>query len=1184
MKNRIELVIIFAICIGVLIQAQQLRINEIVSSNSNGLVDEDGDYPDWIELFNAGPDTLDLVGAGLSDDPGMPFKWVFPELIFPPDHYLVIFASGKDRTTPVTHWETVVDWGDNWSFFYNNGEPDGDWVNPGFDDGTWETGPSGFGYGDGDDATILDPTLSAYLRINFSLPFLSEIQTAMLHIDYDDGFVAYLNGSEIARANIGTPGIPPNHDQGSDTWREAQLYQGGSATTFSMTGTELNLLTTNNTLAIQVHNYNIGSSDLSLIPFFSVGYASIPTDSSYVNELLELPTGALHTNFRISSSGEELLLSAATGQIIDSLTIPALPADMSWGRNADSPATWMLFPYPTPGNENGNNGYLGFASVPEFSQEAGFFQGSISLGLTATGQSPEIYYTTDGSDPAIDGQLYINQLNLSSTIVVRAETRQSGFLPSGTVTNTYFIDETTTLPVVSLSTDPANFWDSDSGIYVMGPNADPVYPYFGANFWQDWERPVHLEFFEPGATTSLDMDVGVKIFGQWSRAFPQRSLAIFARSQYGNSNFDYPLFPELPEFQYEAFVLRNSGNDWGVTMLRDALMTGLVDDLDMEHQAYRPVVVFLNGEYWGIHNLREKVNEHFIAAHHNLDADEIDILENNAQVVQGSADHYTNLLNFIQSNDITLSTVYTQVQDLINIDNYIAYQVSQIYFDNTDWPGNNIKLWRPQTVSGQWRWILYDTDFGFGLFNQYAYNNNTLEFALDPAGPDWPNPPWSTYLLRRLLENSVFRQKFILMACDLLNSQFAVGNVFNRIQLLHDGISSEIPAHTARWGSSLSQWENNLNVLDDFALYRPAHFRMHLRDYFNLSDPVVVRLNTYPAGSGRIQINTLPIDEFPWNGAYFPDLPVTVTAVPNPGYRFTGWSPIITSTNSTISFIPGSHDMLTAMFVPDSTFQSIVVINEINYNSPASAEADDWIELYNHSGQDLDLSNWTFKDSEDNHVLNLPSGTQLLDNDFLVICADSNQFRSIHSESIPIVGNFNFGLSGAGELIRLFDQTGNLIDSLTYDDEHPWPTAADGNGPTLELINPGNDNSYASNWSVSFGFGSPGLINDSYLYTAQSDLTLVPEQLKLYQNYPNPFNHTTVINFDLPKANELSLVIFDISGRQVASLLSGYQSRGVKQVTWSGLNDNGQSLSSGVYLYRLQVNKRVQTRKLILIK
>lgn len=566
----------------------QLLINEVMTSNSSTLPDEDGDYPDWIELYNHSNQSIRLDSLRLSDKRSNPDKWQLPPSMLEPGEFLLVFASGKDRRQWIPYWETVADLGTVWAYHYHNESIPANWIQPAYNDAAWLRGPTGIGYGDGDDATTIPPTVSLYARFHFSIENIATVMAAVLHIDYDDGFVAYLNGHEIARANLGMEGVQPAYNATTDNWREAEMYQGGEPELYGWPGLEQLLLEGDNVLAVQVHNYSANSSDLSCIPFFTLGMAEQPDNPHGSSSFLHFPKSCLHTNFKLKSSGETLYLSGASGQIIDSVFTGALPTNYSLGRYPDGADNWYIFPTSTPGASNTSPGFEGVAPDPLFSLPGGRYSSSVELSITAKTTGMTVHYTTDGSDPDESSPEAPAVINIDTSTVIRARAFSPGYLPSRIITYTYFINESTTLPIVSLVTDPANLWDDTIGIYVLGNNYEPDLPYQGANFWQDWERPVHVEFFEPDGRPGFRTDAGVKIFGGWSRARPQKSVSIFFRGKYGMSELKYPLFPESPVNRFQAFNLRNSANDWDRTMFSDGMMQTLIDPLDIEYQKFRP--------------------------------------------------------------------------------------------------------------------------------------------------------------------------------------------------------------------------------------------------------------------------------------------------------------------------------------------------------------------------------------------------------------------------------------------------------------------------------------------------------------------------------------------------------------------------------------------------------------------
>ena len=549
-------IVTFFILINSNSYSQSLVINELMSSNGITIADEDGDYSDWFELYNTGQLVVDLNGFGLSDDPSNPFKFVLPQVVLYPQDHLLIFASDKNRTEIVKHWETIINWGDIWKYRLGTSEPPTEWKNLGFDDQTWQSGPSGFGFGDDDDSTSVPLVPSVYVRKIFSLEDTNKITAAVLHVDYDDAFVAYLNGIEIARANIGVVNVPPPYDESAANKIEPVLVYGGRPKTYIIQNFQSLLHKGENVLAIQVHNYEADSSDLTLIPFFTLGMNVTPAIPKGVNPLINLPFKYLHSNFKLSSDGESVLIANPQGNTVDRVSFGKLGPDVSYGRYPDGSNSWYLFPDATPGESNTAQGYSGTAVEPLASPPGGFYSASVTVNLTARSPTDNIYYTLDGSEPDETSQIYTTQIQLDSTKVLRAKAFSIGLLPSRTMTNTYFINFSTTLPVISLSTNPGNFFDEDYGIYTFGDSADTNYPYYGANFWKDWERPVHVELFETNRIGGFSIDAGIKIFGGWSRANAQKSFSIFARGKYGYSSLNYKLFDDLPFTEYESFMLR----------------------------------------------------------------------------------------------------------------------------------------------------------------------------------------------------------------------------------------------------------------------------------------------------------------------------------------------------------------------------------------------------------------------------------------------------------------------------------------------------------------------------------------------------------------------------------------------------------------------------------------------------
>jgi len=1157
-----------------------------MSSNASTLSDEDGDFPDWIELYNTSAQPISLANFALSDDPQKLPKWQFPGITIQPQKHLIVFASGKDKKNGSMFWETVITKGDQWKYLVPTSEPSGAWRYIGFDDALWKSGASGFGFGDNDDATIVPATISVYIRKTFTVNDIANVDTAFLHIDYDDAFVAYLNGTEIARANIGTKGTVPAYTQTASSNHEAVMYSGGAPDVFPISNIRTLLKAGENLLSIQVHNINSSSSDLTLIPFFTLGLKSAPENPRGISNLISLPTSYLHTNFKLDSGGESLSLTDASGGKVDEIVFGYMPTGISFGRKPDGGANWLYFQTPTPNTSNNTNGTSQVAEPPQFSKPAGFYSGALSVSLATTLPGGTITYTTDGSEPVTTSSKYVGALTISKTTTLRAKVFAADVLPSQTATRTYFVNHVSALPVVSLATDPKHFWDNDSGIYVMGSNPGG-YPYFGANFWQDWERPIHVEFFEPNDTQMVSVDAGVKIMGNYSRANDQKSLAFFLRGKYGFSKMNYQFFSGKQVDKFENIVLRNGGNDFNYTLIRDRYLSCLLHNLDIGIQETRFCVAYLNNEYWGIYTLREKINEEFLKNTYGADPLNVDLLELRMEADYYANEHFSTLYNFIAQKDLSVKANYDFVNSQMEMENYKNYQIAEIYINNTDWPGNNIKIWRERTENGKWKWLTYDVDFGVGfaeyLNPQQDYKFNTLDFATATNGPAWPNPPWSTLMFRKLLANADFKNDFIQSFAHLLNTTFSVDSTTFLLNKIQAEITPEITRHTAKWKNTIyNTWETNISRIRTFITNRETYMRLYLITKFQLGSLANLTLAVNDTLGGSLLLQSYPIKTAFFKGRYFKTAPIKLSAKPNPGFVFAGWKGL--STDSVINITLTGDSVLQAVFVKENTQNQNVVINEINYKSSSSFDCGDWVELYNNGTESCGLKNWKFKDSLDAHEFVLPE-ISLAPGAYVVLVNDSLKFRSIFPDVQNMIGQFLFGLSSNGEKVRLINDNGTLIDSVNFTSSLPWAADANGTGATLALINPNLDNSLAQSWKASSNLGTPGKVND--VFSEYKKENAFPATFELYQNYPNPFNPSTIISWSLPVSTYVTLKIYDFLGNEISAVVNEVQQAGNHAFKFDAVNNAqlpANKLSSGVYFYQLRMGSLLQTKKMIFLK
>ena len=881
-----------------------------------------------------------------------------------------------------------------------------------------------------------------------------------------------------------------------------------------------------------------------------------------------------HTNFNLSKSGEQIGLFANNGKLVDSIRYAEQIADISFGRYPDGNHNWVLFDLPTPATSNKNPGYSGIVHDPQFSLSGGFYPGSQSIELTTENTDETIRYTLDGSLPNPGCSIYSSPILLNSTTVIRAQTVREGYLPGKVITHTYFINETTTLPVVSVATDPANLWDDEIGIYVEGTNGIAGYCTDKLRNWnQPWERPVSLEMYEANGNFGFKIDAGMQIGGGCTRLYPQKTLAIYARAKYGASKINYPVFADKPIDSFNNIVLRNSGQDWWRAMYRDGMMHTLVKDcMDIDWQAYKPAILFLNGEYWGIHAIREKHNEHYLASNYGIDADKIDILDGNAQVVQGSAQRYKDMIAFIETHDMAVTENYNWVKTQMDINEYFNYAIAEIYFANIDWPGGNIKYWRQHGENHKWRWILFDTDLGFGAHSRGQYDSNTLANATATSATYYANPPWSTLLLRKLLENPDFKHQFIQRFASHLNITFHPQRVLKIIDSLRANIAAEIPRHIQKWEKSTSfndGWNYHVEVMREFASRRPGYIIDHLIEKFGLNGSAQLSVSYNDPSMGNIFIDGVKLPGENFSGTYLKNIPIQCKAVAKRGYRFVGWQGISNSTNDSIHVILTADSSLAAMFeIDESEVYSGLRINEIlalndQTNCDEHDEYDDWIELYNDSREAIDIGGMYVTDDLNQPDMwqipaSCPDSTTMQPGQFLLLWADRDTAQGIL--------HIDLKLSGDGEQIGLRKQTDSgfvLIDKVVFGSQATdisFGRLPDGGENLQFLTKP-----------------TPGYANSC---TGIKDNHIIPSTYTLLtQNYPNPFNPITKITYELPISSDITLAIYNVLGQKIATLIDGYQTAGRHLVAW-----NAAGVPSGVYFCRLHSKEFSATNKMLLLR
>lgn len=812
-----------------------LMINELMPAPRSGLRDEDGDLSDWLELKNNSDKDIMLENLALSDNPLRPVKWVFPEGSFIPAHgYYVVFCSGKDRMSPQGYPHT------NFSLA-----------------------------AEGETVTLSTRQGQMVDSVQYSL------------VPADQSYGRDEDGESWRVFEIGTPGAPNT--------AEGALLADKYLRSLNPTGVYISeVMSSNDSVVVApdvepcdwaelynstdtVQNLSgYGLSDSVNWPRrwrFPEGTYIYPGEHKTIlldkSKTPGTNAAQLHGSFAIKRMGGEVMtFSDPEGNVLDRIVLPEIPMDFSYGRTPEREG-FFYFEAPSPGAANGP-GFLGFAKRPEMSKSSGLYKDNIFVELTAE-EGAQIRYTLDGAIPTLDNSAeYTAPLEIKDTCVLRVRAFKPGLQPSQTVTATYVMKTYYTLPVVSLVMDPDQLWNPKTGIYATGVHEDgrpidlreyrkivfsnptPTYRLVGKK-----ARHGYAEMFTQDGQVVFSQGVRAGLIGQYSLDMPQKSFKVMAKAGLGTRYFNAALFEDRPFTQYKSFVLRNSGNDQVWTRMADGVQSRLIDRTDSTviHQAWHPVIVYLNGAYWGHYNMRERVSRYFVAQHEGMsldDADSVTILEANSKPYWGNPAEYKELIKKVKT--LSPGTNLEDLQyilDRVDVDNYFDFQIFQAFFANTD--SGNIRYYK--TPGGKWKWIIYDLDYG--LFNSGA---NGVKITLNPGGAG-THIRFDNTLIVKLLENDQMRDKYLRRFGEIFQI-LSTDTMLEQIQICYDILEPEMPMHFERWAAQnlksidvdqpqtvdgcLRYWNSRVDRLRNVVRKRPTICWDQVKEWFKLTDQQMI--------------------------------------------------------------------------------------------------------------------------------------------------------------------------------------------------------------------------------------------------------------------------------------------------------------------------------------------------------
>jgi hypothetical protein len=839
--------------------------------------------------------------------------------------------------------------------------------------------------------------------------------------------------------------------------------------------------------------------------------------------------------FKLKGSGEALVLSNPQGTRMEEIAFPRVPMDYILVKESNSD-TWYYSTWPAGDSAIS---YDSLSNNPVYSNPGGAHSFPVSVSLSSSDMVDSIYYTTDGGDP-LAGVLYEAAVDIPEPSTLRSVILKEDHLPGYPHAATYFAPDAYHLPVFSLSTNEEHLY-GPLGIYTNYNNGGPL-----------WERPATFSFY--GDTKQFSAIAGIRIQGGNSVFMPKKAFRLHFRGGYGSSRLKATPFDKGPA-SFKNLVLR-SGYDDDIsasngTLLRDPFSNELWRKLGELATESDFGALLLNNNYWGIYNIRESINEYFIQDHMGIqDFDLVRFQKWGADLKYGTMEEWDKLVSYFSNTDFSRPEVYEEVASFMDM-NSLLNLLSLVHcsqFRSWTWGAFVVK---PR--GGKWSWAIWDTDRSY---NTLSWNGFT-EYA-NTSAEKWPN-----FIPQKLIQNEQFSRALINRNCDLLNSLFDTAYVVSVFDSLVAVVEPEMDAEYARWNpGNRGRWETNNESIRNFLRQRPDYLYNQMKAYFHIEDTIGITLRI--EGNGRIKLNSLVIAQENWKGIYMSGIPISLEAWPDEGGSFIEWRGI--SSQHKIEADPAVNREIVAVFDTSSTgSREALVINEIMYH-PQIAGQSEWIELYNPNDQGVALNGFQLSDGGMNNLFSFGEDIVIDPRGYLVIAGDSELFQNEHASDIYFTGSFNdgengFKLSNEGESIILKNHEGELEDIVQYDDQAPWPLAADGMGPSLQLLAPDLDNNHYSNWFTSSGIPySPGAANGGNSSGVKRIL-----QERALQLYPNPAGKEIFLDLNEETGTRLELGIFSLSGTRLNNFIY-HVAGGGETLSWQH-----QIAQPGAYILRILV-------------
>lgn len=754
-----------------------IEISEILANNKGNFKNKNGEYSGYIEVKNISKNSVNLANYGLSNSEVASFKWQFPSKVLEPGEVAVVFTSGKScKTCDELSTGFKLDSKNGFAVLTNNKGKIVDKVE-------YKNLPNGIGYIKQDGKFLQNNAISP--GFDNTVDGIKSFQKKYLSTPKD------LIISEVMNNNYSY--LAQN---GGNYYDWIELYN-NSGKTINLSN--YCLTTNDNTLC----SYKLPKVELKSGEYYIVMASG---DTKLSNSKYQ------HASFKLGDT--EAVYLTKSDEIVDSIMVANVPLGYSMGRSGSS---IVYFSKPTPGSKNGG-GTEAISYVPYADIKSGIYDSNKEFKVTLTG-SGKIYYTLDGSEPTTSSKVYSSPLTIKKTTVLRIMSKEAGKLSSDVNNYSYILDTSHKTSVMSLIIDSKKLNKVNNNTSLNSKVQESGY----------------VDYFDKEGE-GFSINVGLKLFGGSTRSYKKKSYEIKFKKKYGDAKLKYKVFKNVDSSVFDSLVLRTGSQDEFQyndqrTVIKDVVATSLMGKYtDVDVQDYVPIVLYINGKYWGIYFIREKVDETFVSNHYNVNATKNDtsILRIDGEVKSGTNKKYNSMISFINSNSLSNSKNYEKIKEQIDIQSFSDFWIGEIYTANYDIL-NTRYFSNPLVDNGKWKYIFYDIDSGFFRTTQNTFNEYT-----NPSGMGSWNFP--TVLLRNMMKSSEFKSTFLERLSYNLNNTWAYKNVEKRIDEVIDEIGKdEFKKNAERWGNSYSHWEKSIKSMKTFAKNRNSYVVKYAKSYFNLS-------------------------------------------------------------------------------------------------------------------------------------------------------------------------------------------------------------------------------------------------------------------------------------------------------------------------------------------------------------